>query len=36
LKAPRAIAIVEDFLMGGGLAPFQDGARYFYGHEILA
>jgi hypothetical protein len=36
LKAPRAIAIVEDFLMGGGLTPFQDGARYFYGHEILA
>jgi hypothetical protein len=36
LKAPRAIAVVEDFLMSGGLAPFQDGTRYFFGHEILA
>jgi hypothetical protein len=34
LKAERAIAILEDFMMGGGLEKYETGVRYFIGNPI--
>jgi hypothetical protein len=34
LKPQRAMAILEEFLIRGGLEPFEDGARYFFGNNV--
>lgn len=35
LEARRATTIIEDFLLAAGPDQYEDGVRYFFGHEIL-
>ena len=34
LQSRKALAIIEEFLINGGLTPYEDGIRYFYSHPI--
>jgi hypothetical protein len=34
LQSRKALAIIEEFLINGGLARYEDGIRYFYSHPI--